>query len=115
MNEGFYPKLSNFGLINLGLLGLFYLNWSLGQNCFDNIRVVVYFIIKVGMVASIKSFMQTLYLEYYLAHKHYSYELMHVHVLECIKILFFKAYIKGFFIKKNEWFLKFWSFWSKKE
>jgi hypothetical protein len=85
----------------LGLLGLFYWNWSLGQKCFDNIKVFVYFIIKVGMVASTRSFMQTLSLKLYLAHIHYSYELMHVHVLECIIVKFFKPYIKGFFIKRK--------------
>ncbi len=85
----------------LGQLGLLYLNWSFYQEFFDNTKVVVYFIIKVGMVASIRSFMQTLSLELYLAHKHYSYELMHVHVLECIKIVYFKPYISGFFIKRK--------------
>jgi hypothetical protein len=54
--------LSNFGLVNFKSIGVILFELIIGQKSFDNTRIVVYFIVKVGMVSSIRSFMQTLFL-----------------------------------------------------
>jgi hypothetical protein len=56
VDEGFYPKLFDFGLVNLRSIGVVLFELIIGQKSFNNTRVVVYFIVKVGMVAFIKSF-----------------------------------------------------------
>ncbi len=53
VDEGFYPNLFDFGLVSLRSIGVVLFELIIRQKSFNNTKVVVYFIFKVGMVAFI--------------------------------------------------------------